>query len=83
MTGFARTAGSAGPVHWAWEVRSVNGRGLDVRTRVPAGYDGLGETARTALQKTLTRGQCQLTLTLTKPETTARVRINETLLASL
>ena len=61
----------------------VNGRGLDVRTRVPTGYDGLGETARTALQKTLIRGQCQLTLTLTKPEGAARVRINEALLASL
>jgi uncharacterized protein (TIGR00255 family) len=83
MTGFARTAGTAGAVHWAWEVRSVNGRGLDVRTRVPAGYDGVGETARAALQKSLTRGQCQLTLTLTKPDAAARVRINETLLASL
>ena len=83
MTGFARAAGTTGPVHWAWEVRSVNGRGLDVRIRVPTGYDGLGETARTALQKTLSRGQCQLTLTLTKPEAAARVRINEALLASL
>ena len=83
MTGFARAAGTTGPVQWAWEVRSVNGRGLDVRTRVPAGYDGLGETARTALQKTLSRGQCQLSLTLTKPETAARVRINEALLHSL
>ncbi|MCJ2116426.1 YicC family protein [Methylobacterium sp. J-001] len=83
MTGFARAAGTSGAVQWAWEVRSVNGRGLDVRIRVPAGYDGLGETARTALQKTLSRGQCQLTLTVTKPEQAARVRINETLLASL
>ncbi|MER2193282.1 YicC/YloC family endoribonuclease [Methylobacterium brachiatum] len=83
MTGFARAAGSTRAVQWAWEVRSVNGRGLDVRIRVPAGYDGLGETARTALQKTLSRGQCQLTLTLTKPEQAARVRINEGLLASL
>jgi uncharacterized protein (TIGR00255 family) len=83
MTGFARAAGTSGAVQWAWEVRSVNGRGLDVRIRVPAGCDGLGETARTALQKTLSRGQCQLTLTLTKPEQAARVRINEGLLASL
>jgi uncharacterized protein (TIGR00255 family) len=83
MTGFARAAGTSGAVQWAWEVRSVNGRGLDVRIRVPAGFDGLGETARTALQKTLSRGQCQLTLTLTKPEQAARVRINEGLLASL
>ncbi len=83
MTGFARAAGTTGPVHWAWEVRSVNGRSLEVRIRVPAGQDGPGEAARAALQKALTRGQCQLGLTLTKPETVARVRINEALLASL
>ena len=83
MTGFARAAGTSGPVQWAWEVRSVNGRGLDVRMRVPSGFDGVGEVARTALQKTLVRGQCQLSLNLTKPETAARVRVNETLLAQL
>ncbi|MCJ2133456.1 YicC family protein [Methylobacterium sp. J-026] len=83
MTGFARSAGTTGSVQWAWEVRSVNGRGLDVRVRVPAGQDGAGEIARAALQKALARGQCQLTLTVTKPETSTRVRINETLLASL
>jgi uncharacterized protein (TIGR00255 family) len=83
MTGFARIAGATGSVHWAWEVRSVNGRSLEVRVRVPAGQDGPGEAARAALQKALSRGQCQLTLTLTKPESAARVRINESLLASL
>lgn len=83
MTGFARAAGTTGPVQWAWEVRSVNGRGLDVRVRVPTGFEAVGETARIALQKTLSRGQCQLTLTLTRSEGTPRVRINEILLASL
>lgn len=83
MTGFARATGTTGPVQWAWEVRSVNGRGLDVRVRVPNGAEAAGETARTALQKTLTRGQCQVSLALTKPETAARVRVNEALLASL
>ncbi|TXN72526.1 YicC family protein [Methylobacterium sp. WL6] len=83
MTGFARAAGTTGPVQWAWEVRSVNGRGLDVRLRVPNGYDSVGEVARTALQKTLARGQCQLSLNLTKPESKARVRIDEALLARL
>lgn len=83
MTGFARATGTTGPVQWAWEVRSVNGRGLDVRVRVPNGAEAAGETARTALQKTLTRGQCQVSLALTKPETDARVRVNEALLASL
>ena len=83
MTGFARAAGTTGPVQWAWEVRSVNGRGLDVRLRVPNGYDAVGEVARTALQKTLARGQCQLSLSLTKPESKARVRIDEALLSRL
>ncbi|MBE7198075.1 MAG: YicC family protein [Parafilimonas terrae] len=83
MTGFARAAGTTGPVQWAWEVRSVNGRGLDVRVRVPTGYETVGETARTALQKTLSRGQCQLSLSLTRSEGLPVVRIDEKLLASL
>ena len=83
MTGFARAAGTTGPVQWAWEVRSVNGRGLEVRLRVPNGYEAVGDVARTALQKTLSRGQCQLSLSLTKPESKARVRIDEALLARL
>ncbi|KQP96446.1 YicC/YloC family endoribonuclease [Methylobacterium sp. Leaf117] len=83
MTGFARAAGTTGPVQWAWEVRSVNGRGLDVRLRVPSGYDAVGEVARTALQKTLARGQCQLNLTLTRPDAAPRVRVNEALLGQL
>lgn len=83
MTGFARAAGTTGPVQWAWEVRSVNGRGLDVRLRVPNGCDAVGEVARTALQKTLARGQCQISLNLTRPESKARVRIDEGLLARL
>ncbi len=83
MTGFARATGTTGPVQWAWEVRSVNGRGLDVRVRVPGGNDAAGEVARTALQKMLSRGQCQVSLSLTRPEAAARVRINEALLASL
>ncbi len=83
MTGFARAAGTTGPVQWVWEVRSVNGRGLDVRVRVPNGFDGPGEAARAALQKALSRGQCQLSLNLTRPEAAPRVRINTALLADL
>ena len=83
MTGFARATGTSGPVQWAWEVRSVNGRGLEVRMRVPNGYEAAGEVARTALQKTLARGQCQLSLALTRPEAALRVRVNEALLGEL
>ena len=83
MTGFARATGTSGPVQWAWEVRSVNGRGLEVRMRVPNGYEAAGEVARTALQKTLARGQCQLSLALTRPEAALRVGVNEALLGEL
>lgn len=83
MTGFARAAGTTGAVQWAWEVRAVNGRGLEVRLRVPNGYDAAGEVARTALHKTLARGQCQLSLNLSRPDAAPRIRINEGLLAEL
>ena len=83
MTGFAREAGVTGPFQWAWEVKSVNGRGLDVRLRTPPGFDGLGEEARTQLQRTFTRGQCQLGLTLTRAATVSRVKINEDALQAL
>jgi uncharacterized protein (TIGR00255 family) len=83
MTGFAREAGTSGPVQWAWEVRSVNGRGLEVRVRVPPGLDALGEEARALIQRRFARGQCQLTLTLNRAETAPRVRLNEALLAAL
>ena len=46
MTGFARGAGNQGDHAWVWEARSVNGRGLDVRVRVPPGYDALEQPAR-------------------------------------
>lgn len=83
MTGFARAAGTTGAVQWLWEIRSVNGRSLDIRVRVPNGFEAAGEAARAALSGALARGQCQLSLTVTRPETAARVRIDERLLADL
>jgi len=83
MTGFAREAGVSGPSQWAWELKSVNGRGLDVRLRYPPGFDAVGEDARGQVQKAFTRGQCQLNLTLTRGATPPRVRLNEEVLSAL
>jgi uncharacterized protein (TIGR00255 family) len=83
MTGFARDAGVSGPSQWAWELRSVNGRGLDVRLRYPPGFDAVGEDARGQVQKAFTRGQCQLNLTITRGATPPRVRLNEEVLSAL
>ena len=83
MTGFASEAGTSGPTQWAWEVKSVNGRALEVRLRAPPGLDGLGEEARRLVAGALSRGQCQLTLTLTRAAGPAAVRINRDVLAGL
>ena len=48
MTGFARAEGSAAGLAWVWELRSVNGRGLDLRFRLPSGWDALEPILRTA-----------------------------------
>jgi uncharacterized protein (TIGR00255 family) len=83
MTGFAREAGVTGSFQWAWEIKSVNGRGLDVRVRVPPGFDAVGEAARSEVQKAFSRGQCQLNLSITRSATAPRVRINQDVLAGL
>src|SRR3712207_5396086 len=83
MTGFAREAGATGPFQWAWELKSVNGRGLDVRLRVPPGYDAVGEDARQQIQKAFSRGQCQVNLTIAREASAPRVRVNEEALAQL
>ena len=53
MTGFARENGAATGYAWHWEVRSVNGRGLDVRCRLPPGFDHLESALRAAAAKRL------------------------------
>jgi uncharacterized protein (TIGR00255 family) len=83
MTGFAREAGITGPYQWAWEIKTVNGRGLEVRVRTPPGFDAIGEEARGQVLKALTRGQGQLNLSITRQATTPKVRINRDVLQSL
>jgi len=67
MTGFARVASSGLGWRWSWEARSVNGRGLDLRVRLPAGLDRLDHQARAAAQRRFQRGSLSLLLSL-EPE---------------
>ncbi|NWG53305.1 MAG: YicC family protein [Hydrogenophilaceae bacterium] len=62
MTGFARTDGAGEGVRWTWEVRSVNGRGLDVKARLPAGFEALEAAVREAAQRRFKRGSIQASL---------------------
>ncbi|GAC1345271.1 MAG: YicC family protein [Acetobacteraceae bacterium] len=82
MTGFARSEGVASGLGWAWELRSVNGRGLDVRLRLPAGFDALEPTLREAAGRQLRRGNVNATLTV-KREERARVAVDAELLDQL
>ncbi len=84
MTGFARDAGSFGSLTWAWEIKSVNGRNLDVRVRVPPGFDASGEDARKVVSAAITRGAVQVGLIIQRSEQRKiGVRINTEILASL
>ncbi|WP_114945666.1 YicC/YloC family endoribonuclease [Microvirga calopogonii] len=83
MTGFAREAGVTGSYQWAWELKTVNGRGLEVRVRTPSGLDAIGEEARGQILKALTRGQGQLNLSLSKASSAAKLRVNQDVLQSL
>jgi uncharacterized protein (TIGR00255 family) len=83
MTGFARFDGTAGDSRFAWEVRSVNGRGLDLRLRLPPGYDAVEAAVRKRSAEALSRGNVSINLTVTREGATETFRINEALLASL
>lgn len=83
MTGFAREAGVTGSYQWAWELKTVNGRGLEVRVRTPSGLDAMGEEARGQILKALTRGQGQLNLSLSKASSAPKLRVNQDVLQSL
>ncbi len=83
MTGFGRVSGASGRHSWAWELKSVNGRGLDVRLRVPPGFDLLGEEARKLVQARLARGSVQVNLSITSAATETTLRVNDVALASL
>jgi len=62
MTGFARRDGGDATVSWTWEVKSVNGRSLAVRARLPLGYESLDPIVRRAVTAACSRGNLQVNL---------------------
>jgi uncharacterized protein (TIGR00255 family) len=70
MTGFARTEGSIQGIGWAWELRSVNGRGLDLRFRLPNGWDSQEATWRDLAGKAVKRGNVTANLTIKRASET-------------
>ncbi len=76
MTGFARSVGQANECAWAWEVRSVNGKGLDARCRLPSGFEALELKARERATRKLKRGSVWMNLTVTRSERQADIQVN-------
>jgi uncharacterized protein (TIGR00255 family) len=77
MTGFAARDGTAGPAAWHWELRSVNSRGLDVRLRLPPGFEGLEPRIRAAITQHLARGSIAVNLSAKRSDGGAEIRLNE------
>jgi uncharacterized protein (TIGR00255 family) len=83
MTGFARSHGVSGTYSWAWELKSVNAKGLDLRLRLPPGWDVVEGPARHSAAEVLARGTMHGTLTVERLGVTPVVRVNEPVLAAV
>jgi len=77
MTGFARGHGVSGAYSWAWELKSVNAKGFDLRLRLPPGWDAVEGPARNGAAQVLARG------TVERQGVAPSVRINEPVLAAV
>lgn len=80
MTGYARAEGRDTQVSWVWEVKSVNGRGLEIRCRLPSGHDALEVAARDAANRKLKRGNLQVSLNVSRIVEAPALRVNHELL---
>ena len=76
MTAYASRTGQLGPHSWAWEMRGVNARRLDLRVRIPDWLDGLESKARAAMGKAMARGNVTLNLRITREEGAQTMQID-------
>jgi uncharacterized protein (TIGR00255 family) len=83
MTGFARSHGASGPYSFEWELKSVNAKGFDLRTRLPPGWDELEAFAKKRAGEVLSRGTVYANLNVKRANAASTVRINEDVLASI
>jgi uncharacterized protein (TIGR00255 family) len=83
MTGFARGHGVAGGYAWSWEIKSVNAKGLDIRFRLPSGWDAVEVAARARAAQTLARGTVYCNLTATRQGVAPAVKVNEPVLTAI
>jgi uncharacterized protein (TIGR00255 family) len=83
MTGFARAQETLGPWRYAWEIKTVNSKGLDLRLRVPPGFDAVEVKARALVSARIARGACFANLTAKRDDAAVETRINRAALDRL
>ena len=83
MTGYARADGGADGTTWVWELRSVNGRALEVRSRLGTGFDHLEPVVRERAAAALARGNVAVSLRVNRTAANREVAINRVLLGQL
>lgn len=83
MTGFGSAEGAFEGYSWTWELKSVNGKGLDVRWRLPQGLEGLEIETRKRIATRFKRGNVSAALSLTRPEATLHYQVNEEMIGQL
>ena len=76
MTGFASGSGTMAPYAWSWELRSVNGKGQDVRLRIPDWITGLEVPLRKKLAAATARGNITFSLRIAREESATTVQVN-------
>ncbi|WP_120496332.1 YicC/YloC family endoribonuclease [Kiloniella sp. EL199] len=80
MTGFARAEGEYAGTTWSWELKSVNGKNLDARCRVPNGFEVLDAKVRSALAKSFKRGNFHVNLVIDNKHKPVQLQVNEDIL---
>jgi len=83
MTGFGRSEGQLADKSWVWETRSVNGKGLDARVRVPNGYERLEPLFRTEAKLRFLRGNIQASLNISTDRSEGKVRVDQSRIRQL
>jgi uncharacterized protein (TIGR00255 family) len=83
MTGFARGQGAVGAYRWVWEIRSVNAKGLDLRLRLPPGWDAIEPVLRARAAEVLSRGTLHATLNVEREGAAPVVKVNDEVLQAV
>lgn len=83
MTGFGRASAQRGEANWTWEIRTVNGRGFDLRMRLPAGFEELEARLKDIAARRISRGNCTVSLLMRGAVPEANIQLNEGVLLKL